>query len=104
MMLEFSARIKKWRYGSGWFLLLYHIHLYLKAEQYMTCQKSKSGKLRKKKLQFKFILEKKSKKWIFQLLFISHYLPSMETLSERSINKVINIYEMRKQYMKIYED
>ena len=70
----------------------------------MTCQKSKSGKLRKKKLQFKFTLEKKSKKWIFQLLFISHYLPSMETLSERSINKVINIYEMRKQYMKIYED
>ena len=65
-----------------------HIPLYLKAEQYVTGQKSKSGKLRKKeKLQFKFTLERKSKKWIFQYYFFPLFSSNGETVSERNINE-----------------
>ena len=54
----------------------------------MTGQKSKSGKLRKKeKLQFKFTLERKSKKWIFQYYFFPLFSSNGETVSERNINE-----------------
>ena len=55
-----------------------HIPLYLKAEQYMTGQKSKSGKLRKKeKLQFKFTLERKSKSGFSSIIYFPLF-PAME--------------------------
>lgn len=71
----------------------------------MTCQKSKSGKLRKKReTAIQIYTREKVKEVDFPvIIYFPLFAINGEILSERNINKVINIYGMRKQYMKIYE-